>query len=345
MVRKKSRGFEDLERQIGDLDKFDKIGLSFFVNITFLVILICILLILSYILYLNLPGEPQTIYFTVDGENITLSRNGNFTEATQFYPNMKFNHNAISYMLDPTCTEDEIKGMINAFNVLSDNVSQLDFYSVSENGDIEVICSEDKPKVLKEDHFIAGEGGAKEIISTGKYNVINSGIILFYENNKMRTLDCEYPNVELHELMHVFGFNHTDNPNSLMSPYLLSCDQVLDDSIIRDLKRLYSQKNLPDLHFRDIQAIKSGRYFNFNVSIRNSGVIGADSVNLTIFDNGELSESHLVGDLKYGAGIFLEIKNMKLRSRGSNNIDLIIDYENEIKELNETNNQISLVFD
>ena len=87
---------------------------------------------------------------------------------------------------------------------------------------------------------------------------------------KVKSKDCSYPNVELHELLHVLGFDHSENKKSIMYQLIESCDQILDQSIINQLKLLYAEENLPDLYFDKINVIKKGRYLPFIQNHRKS---------------------------------------------------------------------------
>jgi hypothetical protein len=226
--------------------------------------------------------------------------------------------------------------MISAFNNLSSKVNIISFYEVLNNPDIEVSCSENKKESIDERHFIAGEGGAKEIVQTGRYNIINNGTVLLYKEIKIQ--ECDWANVELHELIHVFGFGHSNNSNSLMYPYLENCNQKLDESIIKELIRLYSEENLADLHFSGKSAVKKGRYLDFNLSIKNSGSITSEKTSFKVLEEGKLVKEFDLDQISYGGGIVVEIKNLKLNSRNPKEIKFIIDKENLIKEIDEENN-------
>lgn len=286
-----------------------------------------------YLLYLNFPGAPE--YLNVVFQPST--QKPETLNAKQFYPNMKFNHNNITYKINSECNEREKQRMIKAFEELTSKVDKIRF-SVSNNPDteifdIEVSCS--IKENINKDYFIAGEGGAKEIIPTGRYHIIETGII--YLSNE-RTIKCEYPNIELHELMHVFGFDHSNNEKSLMYPFISSCDQKLDGSLIKELDKIYSEENFPELYFADITAIKKGRYLDFNITIKNSGSISSKDVTLSVLDNDEEIETRNIGDLNFGAGIFLQTTNLKLIHKVPKKISFVIDRGNKIKEINEENN-------
>jgi len=312
-----------------------------FLSILFLLVLLSALFILIYILYMNIPGEVQQGNVQVGSsstdEKLALSA------VKQFYSNTKFNHNVILYEMDVNCDEQKKKRIMDAFGIVSEKVNKLTFKESFNNGvDIVISCSEESKENIDEEHFIAGEGGAKEIVQTGKYNVINEGIIYLYESQDFKTAKCNYPDVELHELMHVFGFQHSEDKSSLMYPYLESCNQVLDDSIIDELNRLYSEENLADLFFEDVWTVKRGRYLDFNLTIKNSGVVNALDVHYSIIDDGELVETRKldeeVSDISYGAGIIISISNLRLLNRNSKEISFILDKRDDIKELDEDNN-------
>ena len=309
-------------------------------NIVLFLLLVAVLFIAGYLLYLNLPGEPQVLDVVIPSSVLEVS---NLSSAVgQFYPNMKFNHDYISYNIASDCSREKKYRMIEAFDELKNKVGIISFYSSINNPDIEVSCSESTKHSIEKDYFIAGEGGAKEIIQTGRYNVITQGVILLYGEKK--GIECDWPNVELHELLHVFGFDHSPDENSLMFQYLESCSQKLDESIINTLKELYSKENLPDLYFNNVTGVKKGRYLDFNVTVKNSGTIDAENVFLAVFDGEDRLDNFDLKNIDFGAGISFSAQNLKLNSRSSNNIKLVIDADNLVKEIDEENNLATLKF-
>ena len=306
------------------LDKILGKTLTFFILVAFAMII--------YFIYLNFPFGTKGLDFDI-GNLPDLEGLG---ESGQFYPNMKFNHNSISYKIGPACDQDKRDRTLSAFNELSTKVGSIKFYEVLTDPDIEILCSE-YTKQTPGDYFIAGEGGAREIIQTGRYNIITDGLILLHENPH-EFYKCDWANIELHELVHVFGFDHSADENSLMYPYLNSCDQKLDISIISILKDLYAEENLPDLYFKDINVVKKGRYLDFNLTVKNSGAIDANGVSFHILDDGQLVKTFDLGNLSFGAGMKVEIQNLRLIHKNPDEIQFIIDRNNQIKEIDEGNN-------
>jgi len=307
-------------------------------NILIFLIFITLILYFSHYIYLNFPRAPEKLKV----ENSPSFEPTINSEIKQFYPNMKFNHNKISYIIGRDCNSEKKLRMEMAFQEVSKNVPVLIFYESVVNPEIEISCTEREETDIEEKHFVAGEGGAKEIIQTGNYNVITRGVILLYENAKIRLKKCDYPNVELHELLHVLGFDHSEDKRSILYPYIESCTQVLDKSIIKELNDLYSKENLPDLYFDKIDVVKRGIYLDFDLTAKNSGSIKAQDVKLTIIDGDIIIEEKDLGDFDFGSGITLKVENLKLKRLDPDSIKFILDKENKIKELNETNNIIDI---
>jgi len=307
--------------------------LNFFIMLLFFFCLILFLYIL-YDFYQEIPREPINIEVNVPKSYENSTKNG-----IQFQPNMKFNHKNITYYIDPNCDENKKKRMKDAFRILSSESGVIRFDEVfSDYADIEVSCSNNYESDGEKDFFIAGEGGAKEIIKSGNYHVITKGVILLFDY-PYRLAKCEYPNVELHELSHVLGFDHSNKKDSLMNPLLNSCSQRLDYEIIKEIRRLYSEEDLPDITFEDIKLVKSGRYLNMNLTIKNKGVIDVDSFNLSILDDeNRVLEEKEIKNLKFGGGIILNIEFLRLKNPNTKKIMFFLDKENKIKELQKNNN-------
>jgi len=299
-------------------------------------ILLVVLFLALYFAYLNLPGPLENLNIDIDkpeGQEV-------FSQAKQFYPHMKFNHQRITYHINQDCSTQQKQRVIEGFKEIQNNIPFLIFETTLETPDIEVSCTEEEKTNTESDgkkYFVAGEGGAKEIIQTGNYYIITQGVIYLFKENK-KAIQCDYPNVEVHETLHVFGFDHTNNPQSIMYPLLTDCTQTLDQSIIEELKRLYSEENLPELTFENFTATKSGRYLNFNLTIRNTGSINSEPFLLTILDNQEVVDTREIESINFGAGISLQTTNLKLIRKNPEQIQFVIDKENKIKELDKTNN-------
>jgi len=299
-----------------------------FVLLVIIFILLGAISYLLYSLYLELNAKPVSL----------ISGNYNTSEyiiddgQLQFYPNMRFSTKTISYKIDELCDRKKTARVKEAFLIL-ERETELKFYE-SENGEIEIVCNESGEMPKPGEYFIAGEGGPTSVINSSLFNVIESGkVLLFYEKSL-----CDNPNVELHEILHVLGFKHASNKNSIMYN-VLGCEQNLTLEILSEIKKIYSFDSLPDLYFNNVSATKRGSYLDFDTDVRNKGLINAKNVSLNVFKGDNLVKIFELGDLNYGEGKIMSIRNLKVGSN-TKEMKFVIIYNKQ--ELEKKNNFITL---
>ena len=248
-----------------------------FLDFLILVLLLVAILFGAYIIWINLPIKTQEFKTdNIDGKILNVYTNG-----TQFYPNMRYPDKIISYSIAESCDSMKEKNIVDAFSILSENTI-LSFNQIQSNGEIDILCSDIAPEPQDEKHFVAGEGGPKEIYASGQYYVIISGKVSLYRYEK-----CDEPKIALHEILHALGFDHNGNSKSILY-HVTNCDEKLDQYIIDEINRLYSVKSAPDLVISNVRAEKTGRYLSFTVEITNSGLIDANDVNLRLYAGDEI---------------------------------------------------------
>lgn len=278
-----------------------------------LVILAGIVAYLGYFAFVNFYSSPSSFKVGYAGENNPAVN----SSVAQFYPNMRFPDKEISYYFGVECPGEKREKMTEAFYEL-ENKTLLRFYEVSE-GDIEIRCGKEYSKGSM---FVAGEGGPVKVINGTKFNVILSGqILLLYSHS------CS-SNVELHELLHVLGFGHSLNPESVMYN-ITSCEQRLDEPIVDEINRLYKTESLPDLYLSEVSASKKGMYLSLNFSVRNQGLKDAENVEVILSGNGKTYWNEPIEEVKIGEGRIFSIENLKV-SLGAERLELSVYYGKEI---------------
>jgi len=308
------------------------------INKTLIAILFVLILFLSYYIHQNLPGEIKSFSTTQTPEiNSQISKLK--TTANQFIPNMRFNHNDISYFLKPGCDEDKIKKMQKAFQEIEERTGVITFHKQNnEQADIIIFCSEEQIENQK-NIFIAGEGGPSKFLNLSIYPIILQGKINLYKS--LYTVKCENPVVELHELLHVFGYNHVNDKNSVLYPYF-SCSQKLGDDIISHMIRLYSIEPKSEIYFKNLTATKSGRNLNFEIIVENQGMIDAQNTTLEISSDKVIKELELK-TLKIGSCQKLSVSNLKLSSRNTNKATF--ELKTATEEFDKSNNIMNVEFE
>jgi len=99
---------------------------------------------------------------------------------------------------------------------------------------------------------------------------------------------------------------------------------------------------LSDETIKDVKDVTKGKYFDFNITVLNEGLIGIDGINLTIFVDGEEVQVMELGEIGIGYGRTLKATNVKLPSGGVEKIDFVVDNEDAVREFNEGNNFVSM---
>ena len=293
-----------------------------------------IFLIIVFSLLVVYYLSPFTeLEFSIEPANYNFSTNINSSLADmQFYPNMRFPTTFITYNIQEQCSLKKKQEMNDAFDIV-ENLTDLNFIPVLNNADINVTCNETTR--YQEGMFIAGEGGPTRIVRAGDLNVIESGSILL-----IRDSNCERPNIAIHELFHVLGFKHSDNPNNIMYNYT-KCKQTIGEDNVQLLKQLYSIESLPDLLFNkeNTSIFMHGRYLDLNVTINNFGLIESNPFIVKIIANDKEVKEILLDKIKTGNGKIINLKNVWISVRNPKNINLSI--QSDFEELSKENNIIS----
>ena len=291
-----------------------------------LVIIMALLMIVSLGLYYYFP--PEDFYYR-EFKNSEFSVENSSSEL-QFYPNMRFASREISYSINGECNLAKTLDIKEAFEII-ENETVLNFYESSQS-QIDVYC-EEKNRV-SDGLFIAGEGGPTEIVDLDDYSLILAGEILLIRNS-----NCEKPNIGIHEIFHVLGFNHSENPKNIMYP-VSRCSQEIGNEVISKIAEVYSKPTLMDLEVVDFQAEKKGIRLNFNVSIKNYGFKNSGESVVQVYADDKFLQDWKVSDLKPGSGLTLSIENVAITKLNVEKIKIKVINDNE--ELSKENNELTL---
>ena len=256
------------------------------------------------------------------------------SEVVQFEKNMRFNHNTLSFFINSDCDQSKKMRMMRAFSEVQSQTEIILFRPAEESvADILIGCSEESYETEK-NTFISGEGGPTEYFNLTMYPLIKKGKILLYQESS-----CDYPITELHELFHVFGFDHINKSQYIMYPYI-DCKQIINPELINQLKEIYSIEPLPELYFMNVSAVKTDNYLNFSVQINNDGLNDAENVNLNVYADNEKVDNFDLKTIAIGSGQVFYVNNLKLPSSNIKTVKLEIYYSG--KEYKKDNNVIEL---
>ncbi|MFH1585276.1 MAG: CARDB domain-containing protein [archaeon] len=299
---------------------------SLFFSVVFFIFAISML-----VLYWFVPFSTTEFGTVFDSQhsNYNFSLNSQSVEM-QFFPDMRFPNPRISYKIEdcPLQKEDDME---EAFAIV-ESKTILDFYPTSYNPEIFVTC--DSTNKIEEGMFIAGEGGPTNITKTDNFNVILTGKVLL-----IRDSNCERPNVALHELMHVLGFNHSNNPKNIMYPFS-RCDQIISDDQVLLIDELYSTPSYPDLVFENVSAVMNGKYLDVNFSVRNNGLKSSPDTKINLYADDKFIKDVDLEALNIGHGIRIMLTNIWIKKFSVSRLEFVI--ESNFQELDKENNKVVL---
>lgn len=285
-----------------------------------------------YFLYLNFPGKPIELELAEQTKPKTPQKT--YNSSVQFYQRMRFSERLITYGFDPVCDEKRKSQVELAFRQIEEK-TVLGFQN-SQTPQIEITCSELVPEPENKGHFIAGEGGPTEIINNTLYSVILKGKISLYRNEK-----CSSPKIATHEILHVLGFDHNNNPSSILYP-TLDCKQETDQYIIDELNSLYQAESAPDFVIQGVSGNLAGKYLSFEIEVLNQGLKDADGVILAVYGDGDFIQNFVLGSISVGTKKILAVENARA-TRTTKTITFIVDQNNIIREIDENNNKKELI--
>ena len=298
-------------------------------------IIISIILLIAIIISFNFLWTNLISLQPLQNVNITNSSEFPPSAGVQFYPNMRYPTNNISFSIANICDQKRTEEALTAFGIL-ENQTIIRFYQVQQNAEIQVLCSNISSNSEDSSHFIAGEGGPTSILSDGQYYIIYYGAVSLYQTD-----NCSTPTIALHEILHSLGFDHNNtDPNSIMYP-ITSCHKTLDQYIINEINSLYSIPSEPDLMIINATVNRNGSYISFGVNIANYGFRDIQDTDLTLYDQNTELNTFDIGGLNVGTIKRFNGNNIMIPANTTRITFFVTSTANE-SEISIINNQLTL---
>ena len=291
-----------------------------------LLFFIIVIVLLGF--YWIVPFDETDFGFKEKNYNFSLNESNN--SGMQFYQRMRFPSSNISYKIED-CPLGKKEDMERAFVIISEKTI-LSFYAIESKEEIFVTC--DSMNKMEGELFIAGEGGPTNITKTSNFNVIKNGAITL-----IRESQCENPNVGIHELLHVLGFDHSPNPNNIM--YELSrCNQEISQDIIDTINDLYSTPSYADLSMENASAVMHGKYLDASFIVTNNGLKDSRHSTVRIYADNEMVKEFEMEELQIGYGRKITLQNIFILQISVDRLKFVVSYDQP--ELNKEDNEIIL---
>jgi len=165
------------------------------------------------------------------------------TELNQLYPvYLKWENTPVTYSFEneQDCGSIESQRIRNAFEIIQENTEGKIKFKEGSNTDITIVCHRSNQiQTLSDD-------GSQYITATATpytdNSKITSGEIHFYNtgDKKISSNCATFPDVEIHEILHLFGMEHVNERYSIMNVHQLYCPTKINKEIIDKLLVIYS---------------------------------------------------------------------------------------------------------
>jgi hypothetical protein len=249
------------------------------------------------------------------------------------FENIRFGQMPIKFYLDidsakniPWFRDSNIENVLEAFDIWSNLTNRkISFVRTLNKSDAQIIVSWSRNlTITNTTSRTVGEGGPIEIVDTGFFNLTIKAIA----NILPAGIKCIDVNRALHELGHVLGFDHTDNPLDIMYPYE-SCSRQISQNEIRTLENLYSLEPKAQLHLYNISAFVHYGYLDLNFTVKNVGLVVSPETEVKIYSDNKNIAKVSIANLLPGSSFLGYLKNVKI-IYGSKNLTIVVDPEEKI---------------
>lgn len=178
----------------------------------------------------------------------------NFSSIEQYE---HWSHMPLIYAFNISCSESQPE-----FTMAFDELARLTNNSLSFNitkdinsADIIINCEDNIGEITYDDDYYHETLGTSGYFLYSNTNIIARAFIHVTNSARLRN-GCWYPAVEIHELLHAFGYGHAMGFTSIMAPNAIDVceyynyninlikEKAVDKSIIDDLKKKYQPRNV-----------------------------------------------------------------------------------------------------
>ncbi len=185
-----------------------------------------------------------------------------------------------------------------------------------------------------------GEGGPTEFYNYSNFTIIEKSEIFVFPVQEHR---CQTKNIAAHELGHAIGFGHVDLRVQNIMYYMMDpfCKQNITSEMSRVINELYESAK-PDLAFKSADATETGSSIIVNVKVENTGLRRSKEVEMRYSDGKSLRGPKIIPALKPNETFSVTIMEINF-AKDAESIQIFLDIPNTEKELDESNNEITLV--
>ena len=216
-----------------------------------------VLVLIGLVIYLGMDFLDSDKTSSITG-NVIDSLNAEDSQTEEIYdkfPNAEGVHwtmMPISYNV-VGCTQYQENRIVKAFNKIQDETEEVVSFE-EYDGEEEfgagfmIYCHEDfnynyseSDKSMPESYTLGDS--YYEVYDEAPDKILYADINFYGITETTYTGGCvSYPDVELHEILHGFGFEHVNQHNHIMNPFHTYCPSKLNQDIVDELLETYGNK-------------------------------------------------------------------------------------------------------
>ena len=210
-------------------------------------------------IFLVVPKErlPQQAFQQKPSQEPPMQQQTALSDTFAHTQELHWTHMPLGYAIF-NCSAYEARRIMDAFARLENEtqraVSFVASTSIVENTsgeyflqntidvNIEVTCHVEYGKILVEGYITAGDSGYF-VYSANPQTIVRAKVNFYGISSTTYTGGCPiYPDIEMHEILHAFGFQHVVQYNHIMNPTHSYCPSKVNDDVLEKLKRVYGQE-------------------------------------------------------------------------------------------------------